>query len=103
MTIYSSSAVDVVGDVVGYYSKPVATALQCVVTGTSQIAVAAGATAGVASPNCAAGYTPVATFCDISAFEVTVLSVSNGCAGKNNTTTSQNIFASQRCCQIPGR
>ncbi len=45
LAIYSSSLVDVVGDVVGYYSKPVATPLQCVETGSNQVAVAAGAVA----------------------------------------------------------
>jgi hypothetical protein len=104
LAIYSTSTTHVIGDIVGYYSKPVATPLQCIVTGNNQSSsIPVGLTGFALAPACSAGYAATATFCDVSTIDMIPFIVPTGCVAKNNTASAQAVFASQRCCQIPGR
>jgi hypothetical protein len=56
-SIYSSGAVDVITDVVGYFAAPVASALQCTQVASASTPIAVSSDTLVALPSCAAGYT----------------------------------------------
>lgn len=113
--IYSTSNVHVVADIVGYYSKPTATALECVVTTEATGAVNLGPTTFgttqlyisgfVTAPSCATGYTQVELICKADSSTVAVQAHSgslNSCTG-STPQSGRSIYASQRCCRIPGR
>ena len=107
LNIYSSSTTDVVGDVVGFYSRPVATAVNCATVSGVATNVAAGAYASLPTLFCAAGFTPVAL--SFSAGENVVMadSYTAGNAGqvfvRSLSANAQNVTAKLMCCQIPGR
>ena len=107
LSIYSASLADVVGDVVGYYSRPVATALNCATVAGTPTSVAAGAYVSLPTLFCAAGFTPVSL--SISAGENVLVadSYTAGNAGqvfvRSLSVNTQNVTAKLMCCQIPGR
>jgi hypothetical protein len=102
--IYSTSNVHVVGDVVGYYSKPVATALECVETANTDLTIAAGDTGNAAAPACATGYTQTATNCTTNSWLMPIVySKSGTCSARNGDSGNRILSASRTCCRIPGR
>jgi hypothetical protein len=105
MSVYSLATTHLVADVSGYYSKPVATALECMETAQTQVTILAGAINAAIAPGCPVGYTTVVILCDASSFDLPLRTggTGDGCTSKNNTAVSQTIFASRRCCRIPGR
>ena len=121
LSIYASSNADVVGDVVGYYSRPVATALQCVDVFSAPTLLPPGTAAPIYSPQCPAGggfmtgggcfRTPGTTlgFANLLGIGLTGSThatnpLSNGCFMNNSHTTETSSVTSQgRCCAIPGR
>jgi hypothetical protein len=108
LSIFSTSNVEVVGDVVGYYSKPVATALECVTTTAVTNPINNGPLNGVffsgAIPAaCAAGYTQTSIICAVDNASASASPFNaNQCAGNSNVNT-HNLSASRVCCRIPGR
>lgn len=105
LSIFSTSNVEVVGDVVGYYSKPVATALECVETANTNLVIAAsGGTGNAVAPACAAGYTATSTNCESTSWLMPIVFFQSGtCSARNGDTVSQTLRASRTCCRIPGR
>jgi hypothetical protein len=104
LNVYSTSLTDVVGDVVGFYSKPVATALECQVTSRTTVPIAFNDVAASTAPLCANGYTETATNCSASGYEVSFARQGDGiCSAKNNGGISRDISAWRTCCRIPGR
>jgi hypothetical protein len=102
--IYSTSNVHVVADVVGFYSKPVATALNCKTIAGFTTTIAAGATANAYAPTCDAGFTLTGTNCRASSYNVYFAVSDDGqCSAKNTSVDASTITALARCCQIPGR
>jgi ribosomal protein S8E len=110
--IYSTSNVHVVADIVGYYSKPVATALECVNTATKSTLIYANSPLVVGANFCAAGYMTTSAHCETN--EPGVYLSGSGMNGNNplagafcrffNSTGSQQItYTSSTCCRIPGR
>jgi hypothetical protein len=108
--IYSTSNVHVVADIVGFYSKPVATALECIDTvslGTT--ALAASGTVSISSSACTTGYTMTGGSCvggTSGANVVTsrVLGSTYFCAYQNSSALlASTVEAIGRCCRIPGR
>jgi hypothetical protein len=107
--IYSTSNVHVVGDVVGYYAKPVATALECIDTvslGTT--ALAASGTVSISSSACTTGYTMTGGSCVGGTFGANVvtsrvLGSTYFCAYQNSLASASTVEAIGRCCRIPGR
>lgn len=104
LNVFSTSQTEVVGDVVGFYAKPVATALECEVTSRTTVPIVFSDVATATAPLCATGYTQTATNCSATGFDVSFAHQGDGvCSAKNNGGTSRNISAWRTCCRIPGR
>jgi hypothetical protein len=110
LSIFSSSSADVIGDVVGYYSKPMATALECYSTEDENFVVPIGFD-GVytTATRCDAGYSAVSANCFTSLtnmyFEGSGTTGNAAWCAWNNLSPISNNTVSQsvKCCQIPGR
>lgn len=110
MNIFSLATTHVVADIVGYYSKPVATALQCQDT-TAATAAINLATGGqyvnyAFAAACPSGFTSVAIRCGVdsnvaAAFEYSA--GAEGYCGAHSPTNTQTLSARRTCCRIPGR
>jgi hypothetical protein len=103
--IFTTSNVHVVADIVGYYSRPVATELECVETANTDFLISAsGGTGNAVAPVCPTGYKQTATNCESTSFNMPIVYFQSGiCSAKNNDSTSQTLRASRTCCRIPGR
>ena len=103
-TIFSYAQSHYVVDIVGYFAPPMATALQCFETATTDVLIAAGATDNAVAPNCSAGYTQTATNCESSSAQMPFLYFKNGtCSAQNNASVGATLRASRTCCHVPGR
>lgn len=104
LSVYTFAQTHLVGDIVGYYINPQATALQCVDTADTSTPVAAGATANSVAPVCAAGYTQTATNCESSTWQMPFVFFSGGtCSAQNNSASAATLRSSRTCCRVPGR
>lgn len=103
LTIFSTSFVDVVGDVVGYYAKPVSGLLDCITTAEVTLDIIAGGTGALAIPACPAGYSNNGGQCYTDSPDMQAMYGRNTCAVKNVGTATGTIISSRRCCRIPGR
>jgi hypothetical protein len=105
LSIFSTSNVDVVGDVVGYYSKPVATALDCTtVAGVSTTLPASSTNTSAPAPACASGYTRVGVLCGTSTNSNRILGTTlSACFSANDSALAATVTTSSVCCRIPGR
>jgi ribosomal protein L30E len=111
LKIFSSNATEIIVDVVGYYSKPVATALECIDTALTSAAMTSGPITGlyyntVTAPACSSGYTSTALYCNVDNVRGSAnpwfAPGTSTCVG-NSPTNTENVRAWQRCCRIPGR
>lgn len=103
-TIYTYAQSHYVADIVGYFAPPLATALQCVTTGTTVVNVGAGTQANVVAPACATGYTQTATNCEASSWTMPFVYIKDGvCSAQNNGASAADVRASRTCCRVPGR
>jgi hypothetical protein len=105
MSIYSSATTHVVADVVGYYSKPVATALECVdVQGPAPSpSVPANGYQFIPIAACAAGYTSVGVNFAAGARVVKADSGRDYLYVLNLNSIAQTVTPFTNCCRIPGR
>jgi hypothetical protein len=109
LSIFSSSTADVIGDVVGYYSKPVATALECYTTALENFVVPAGFHGlHTTTAICAAGYTAVSSICFNNVAGLTsagsgITNQSAWCAWANSTASDNTVNQGSTCCRAPGR
>jgi hypothetical protein len=104
MSIYSFAQTHVVGDIVGYFINPQATALQCVETANTDLVIAAGGTGNSVAPACAAGYTQTSTNCESSTWQMPFVYFQSGtCSAQNNSGGNATLRASRTCCRVPGR
>jgi hypothetical protein len=107
LAISSSSSVDYVVDVVGYFIRNEATALDCTTISGTPTNVAAGAYASLPTLFCPPTYTPMAL--SISAGENVLVadSYTAGNAGqifvRSLSVNAQNVTAKMNCCRVPGR
>lgn len=102
--VYTVAATHLGVDVTGYYSRPVATALNCMTTSFTSTAVAAGATNSAFPTACPATYTDTGIYCATSNGDIQLSYAGWGqCEAKNTGGTSGLVYASNRCCRIPGR
>ena len=91
-------------DMLGYFAPPLATALQCLNSAEANATVAGGATVDLTAPACAAGYAETATQCVSASSQMPLVSMSNGvCSVRNNGATPAILYASRKCCRVPGR
>jgi len=104
ISIQSSAAVHYVIDVIGYFHAPQATMLECLTTSNRQVTIGPGVTVDLDANACTSGYVGIATQCRASTWAVNFVQSANGrCSAWNNSADYSTIFASQRCCRIPGR
>lgn len=104
LSVYSFAQTHLVGDIIGYFINPQATALQCVDTADTVVSVGAGATSNAVAPACAAGYTQTATNCESSTWQMPFVFFSGGvCSAQNNSAGTASLRASRTCCRVPGR
>ena len=103
-TLASSQLSHYTIDILGYFAPPLATALQCLNSAEANVTVAGGATVDLTAPACAAGYAETATQCVSASFQMPLVSMSNGvCSVRNNGATPAILYASRKCCRVPGR
>lgn len=104
LSVYSFATTHLVGDIVGYFINPAATAVQCVDTSNVIASVAAGNTANVSAAACPAGYTTTATNCESGSWQMPFVYQHNGiCSAQNNGASAAELRASRTCCRVPGR
>ena len=108
LSIYSPSQLHVVGDVIGYFTAPEATALECIEMQSTGLALAGGTTGTIGSPSCTVGYTIVGGSCSMSSFGGRVVTTRtqidhHHCAFANEGAGAATGVAYARCCRTPGR
>lgn len=104
LSVYTFAQTHLVADIVGYFINPEPTALSCVDTAKTIVNTAAGATANVVAPACAAGYTATATNCEAGSWDAPFVYQGNGiCSARNNGGSATDIRAYRTCCRVPGR
>lgn len=111
--LFSVSTTHFVADVVGYYSKPVATALECTgVTDSTTTVPVTSVLTYITAPVCAAGYSKTATSCSFFGSEMVLRKTetssggdgsASSCVYQNPAATPQRVFITATCCRIPGR
>lgn len=112
ISLYSSAQAHYVVDIVGYYSAPRASELQCVGGTVNSFFLAANTVAFFNNSSCPTGYSAVSAYCYSP--DVGVRSQGSGllgnvagnvsfCAWENGTGTSKNVFGGSLCCRNPGR
>jgi hypothetical protein len=110
--IYTFAQSDYVVDIVGYFSPPQATNLQCTQTALQSFTIPAGASNFFNNPLCPTGYHEVMPYCYSS--DAGVNSAGSGtnsntaglatfCAWHNTTGGSRTVFGGSICCRVPGR
>jgi hypothetical protein len=109
VSIYTTSTTDVVADVTGYYSKPVATALDCSYQAYESFSLPVNFSGyHYTTSICPATYTPTSSYCynqnnpDIYA---TGSGVNGGawCGWRNLSGVAASVSQNVLCCRIPGR
>jgi hypothetical protein len=99
-------------DVVGYFARPQATALDCVNTGFPSHVIAANSNTYYSNPACPAGYQATLPYCYTAALGVyaqgnghinDVQGAQTFCAWHNTTASPQTVFGGGVCCRVPGR
>lgn len=105
ITIYSNAQSHYVVDILGYFAPPLATALQCVETANTDLAIAGnGGTGNAVAPACATGYTQTSTNCETTSWLMPIVYFQSGtCSARNGDTISRTLRASRTCCRVPGR
>ncbi len=106
----STTGVDLLVDIVGYFAPPKATPLQCIQAGITITTAPAGASNFGFSTSACNGYTVVSVACNTSANSTAGLyflgSALNGntgsCAYNNTTGISQPVPSAMTCCRVPG-
>jgi hypothetical protein len=97
----------VIVDIVGYFSAPIATALQCTQVSGAATPIPVSSDTLVALPSCAAGYTRTGSQCaGTSGIPSGYLIETNatGCLFRNlSSVATYNATATSTCCRVPGR
>lgn len=103
-SIYSFAQSHFVVDIVGYFSAPVATALQCGTGDSRSGTVLSGAQDSVFPPPCPFGFAAVSNNCIASSAQVYLSEVTMiGCTFRNTSSSTQTITSAYTCCRVPGR
>lgn len=105
ISVYTFAESHYVGDIVGYFARPVATPLECVETSKATITIGVDVITSLFAPACPTGYTPMAMRCETPNFQDVILTAVTEatCRYANRLSTAQSISAWQKCCRVPGR
>ena len=110
--IYTSAPSHYVADIVGYFSPPQATNLQCTQTTLQSFTVAAGASTFFNNPLCPVGYHEVMPYCYTgdagvnsagSGVNSNTAGLATFCAWHNTAAGPRTVFGGSICCRVPGR
>lgn len=111
--IYTFAQSHYVVDIVGYFSPPQVTQLQCIDTAITTNTIAANASTFFNNPTCPTGYdTAVTPYCFTNAsgvygkgsgYNSNTPGLATFCAWTNTTASSQQVFGGSVCCRVPGR
>jgi hypothetical protein len=110
--IYTQASADFTVDIVGLFTTPAATPLQCTQTAIQSFNIAANATTFFDNPACPTDYAPIVPYCFSSAAGVhskgsgvnsNLAGLQTFCAWQNTTGTTQQVLGGTVCCRIPGR
>ena len=110
--IYTFAQSHYVVDIVGYFSPPQATQLQCIDTAIATNTIAANASTFFNNPACPSGYDPVTPYCFTNAtgvyskgsgYNSNTPGLATFCAWTNATASSQQVLGGNVCCRVPGR
>lgn len=100
----SSSAINVVADVVGYFIANQATALQCQTVSDPGISLGAGASVLMPAPACPTGFTRIMGQPVTNIFGIYTGTLNqNDCRISNTTGSAASVSCSAFCCRLPGR
>lgn len=112
-SIYTFAQSDYVVDIVGYFSPPQATPLDCISTGTpSSFTISANSTNFFNNPACPTGYKAVTPYCwtasagvysQGSGYNANAAGNPTFCSWQNTTASNQTVFGGNVCCRVPGR
>ncbi len=112
LSVYSFGQTHLVADVVGYFTNPAATTLDCVGTTVSAVSLPANSSNFYSNTSCPVGFTATTPYCFTSTAGVysqgsgLVANSPNAvtfCAWQNATASSQGAFGATMCCRVPGR
>lgn len=113
LSVYTFAQTHLVADVVGYFTSPQATSLNCVSTGSpSAFTIGANTANFYNNPACPSGYTAVTPYCwtgasgvysQGSGYNSNAAGNSTFCAWQNTTGANQTVFGGNVCCRVPGR
>lgn len=104
LSIYSTSNVEVVGDVVGYYARPVATALQCIDVPGPAVSVGANVSDfQIFAPACTAGYTSVGINFTAGGGILRKDGLRSNLFVRNTSANAETVTPYSACCRVPGR
>lgn len=110
--IYTFAQSDFVVDIVGYFSPPEATNLQCTQTNLGTFNIAANTATFFNNTSCPTGYQDVMPYCYTNANGVysrgsgvnsNTVGLATFCAWQNTTASPQQVFGGSICCRVPGR
>ena len=109
-SVYANGETQVVADIAGYFTAPVAAGLECVTGNGTQAQAAVGATFTI-SATCPSGYTATGGGlrvpngnAEMATSESYPQSASTWTvSGKNTSSTQQTIQVRANCCRVPGR
>lgn len=112
LSVYSFGQTHLVADVVGYFTSPAATDLNCVGTAVSSFLLPANSSNFFNNPGCPIGYTATTPYCYTAT--AGVYSQGSGylgnspdtltyCSWQNTTPVNQTVFGGNMCCRVPGR
>ncbi|MFY2762790.1 hypothetical protein [Arenimonas sp. MALMAid1274] len=112
ITVFTFGGTHLVGDIVGYFIAPQATALQCTSTFATQN-VAANGIFNFPIPACPVSYAVTGAGCRTPGFNEAAWSINgmyrNGstvdtyCSGLNTTAGVITVEGTAQCCRVPGR
>jgi hypothetical protein len=109
LSINATQSTEVIGDLVGYYSRPRGTNLACSNPPEATLLVAPGVLGRLAIPACATtnSYSggSATGYCTSDGTDMASYAGTTGiseCAMKNLGSTSATITAGRRCCGVPG-
>lgn len=110
--IHSQVAADYLVDVVGLFTVPGATNLDCIDTAIQSFTIGPNLSAFFNNPACPAGYRATTPYCFAGAsgvfskgmgFNSNTPELPTFCAWQNTTAASQSVLGGNVCCRVPGR
>lgn len=103
ISVYTFAESHYVGDIVGYFARPVATPVECILGDATRYFMAAGTTSSYYG-SCPASYTDVSISCSSNGDQLTFLAMSHfSCRFANRTGSVQSLDVAAWCCRVPGR